>query len=72
MHTVANKKLNVAADKDVDADKRWDIVANKILNIVVDKAVDAKKRQDAAASKQPNATAKPWMLIKEQIIRGWE
>ena len=41
---VADTELNVAADKDIDVDKRWDIAANKKLNTAVDKIVNADKK----------------------------
>ena len=65
----ADKELNAAADKAVDADKRRDTAADKELNAAADEAVDADKGQDAAAGKQPNAAAEPSMLIKDEITR---
>ena len=65
----ADKKLNSAADKAVNNDKRLDSAADKKLNIVTNKAIDANKKQDTTAGKQPNAMAEPSMLIKDQITK---
>ena len=44
MNTLADRKLNAAADEAVDTNKRRDIAADKELNTAADKAVDADKR----------------------------
>ena len=67
--TSADKELNGAADKAVDADKKRDTAVDKELNVAADETVDADKGQDDAAGKQPNVAAEPLMLIKDQIIR---
>ena len=49
--TTANKKLNAAANKVVNVDKKRDTAANKELNAAADKAINADKEWDAAVGK---------------------
>ena len=49
--TAADKVLNAAANKTIDANKRQETTANKKLNAEADKTVNADKRRDAAAGK---------------------
>ena len=68
-NTAADKELNAAVNKAIDADKRQVTIADKELNVAADKAVDSDKRWNAVAGKYPNAVVEPSILIKDQIIR---
>ena len=60
--------MDIATDKALKADKRWDTAAEKKFNAVANKMAYADKRQDGAAELS--------MIIKDKItkqikLRGW-
>ena len=57
--------MNIAANKTINTDKKWNTKTNKKLNAIANNAIDADKERNATVSKQSTAIAELSMLIKD-------